>query len=212
MPEDVLRHRSEHEPLDPGEPMAAQDEQIGSHLLRFAENFLPDVDSFANVNRHVRGARCVGDEVGHLPFQGGAVHVGQRHWRHVAAGSKRRRSCIHHRDLPEHVQHGDLRLVPACDRQRMLQGQVVLANFANAQGLRNETGTAWSETADSGQALLGVPGVGSFGALAASTLEGSNVDLTQQLVNLMEGQRNYQANSKVLTTNKELTQVLFNAI
>ena len=96
--------------------------------------------------------------------------------------------------------------------QRMLQGQVVLANFANAQGLRNETGTAWSETADSGQALLGVPGVGSFGALAASTLEGSNVDLTQQLVNLMEGQRNYQANSKVLTTNKELTQVLFNAI
>lgn len=96
--------------------------------------------------------------------------------------------------------------------QRMLQGQVVLANFVNAQGLRNENGTAWSETAESGAALLGVPGVGSFGALSAGTLESSNVDLTQQLVSLMEGQRNYQANSKVLTTNKELTQVLFNAI
>lgn len=96
--------------------------------------------------------------------------------------------------------------------QRMLQGQVVLANFANAQGLRNENGTAWTETDSSGAALLGVPGVGSFGALSAGTLEGSNVDLTQQLVSLMEGQRNYQANSKVLTTNKELTQVLFNAI
>ncbi|VXC27002.1 Flagellar hook protein FlgE [Pseudomonas sp. 8AS] len=96
--------------------------------------------------------------------------------------------------------------------QRMLQGQVVLANFINAQGLRNENGTAWSETGESGQPLYGVAGVGSFGNLAAGTLENSNVDLTQQLVSLMEGQRNYQANTKVLTTNKELIQVLFGAI
>ena len=49
-------------------------------------------------------------------------------------------------------------------------------------------------------------------ALASGALESSNVDLTQQLVGLMEGQRNYQANTKVLSTNKELTQVLFGAI
>lgn len=96
--------------------------------------------------------------------------------------------------------------------QRMLQGQVALATFANAGGLKNISGTAWVETAESGAALIGVPGVGPFGALVAGSLENSNVDLTQQLVGLMEGQRNYQANTKVLTTNKELTQVLFGAI
>lgn len=96
--------------------------------------------------------------------------------------------------------------------QRMLQGQVALATFANAGGLKNISGTAWVESADSGAALIGVPGVGPFGVLVAGSLENSNVDLTQQLVGLMEGQRNYQANTKVLTTNKELTQVLFGAI
>lgn len=96
--------------------------------------------------------------------------------------------------------------------ERMLQGQVALASFANAGGLRNESGTAWSETAESGAALIGVPGVGFLGELSAGALESSNVDLTQQLVGLMESQRNYQANTKVLSTDKELTQVLFGAI
>ncbi|WP_434457192.1 flagellar basal body protein FlgE [Stutzerimonas urumqiensis] len=96
--------------------------------------------------------------------------------------------------------------------QRLVQGQVVLANFVNPEGLKNISGTAWTETADSGAPLLGAPGIGQFGTLAAGALEGSNVDLTQQLVGLMEGQRNYQANTTVISTNKELTQTLFNAI
>ena len=96
--------------------------------------------------------------------------------------------------------------------QRLLQGQVVLATFVNAEGLKNISGTAWTETADSGAAMLGAPGLGQYGTLASGALESSNVDITQQLVGLMEGQRNYQANTKVISTNKELTQVLFNAI
>jgi len=96
--------------------------------------------------------------------------------------------------------------------ERLLQGQVVLATFANAEGLKNISGTAWTETAASGAAMLGAPGVGQYGNLASGALESSNVDLTQQLVGLMEGQRNYQANTKVISTNKELTQVLFNAL
>ena len=94
----------------------------------------------------------------------------------------------------------------------MLQGQVVLANFANPNGLKNENNTRWSATGESGNPLIGAPGTGLFGDLTAGALESSNVDMTQQLVGLMEGQRNYQANSKVLSTNKELTQVLFNSI
>ena len=70
----------------------------------------------------------------------------------------------------------------------------------------------WSATGESGNPLIGAPGTGLFGDLTAGALESSNVDMTQQLVGLMEGQRNYQANSKVLSTNKELTQVLFNSI
>ena len=96
--------------------------------------------------------------------------------------------------------------------ERLLQGQVVLATFVNAEGLKNISGTAWTETADSGAAMLGSPGIGQYGSLASGALESSNVDLTQQLVGLMEGQRNYQANTQVISTNKELTQVLFNAI
>ncbi|WP_330208546.1 flagellar hook protein FlgE [Pseudomonas sp. Z13] len=96
--------------------------------------------------------------------------------------------------------------------ERLLQGQVLLANFANAEGLKNVSGTAWTETSNSGAALIGAPGVGQFGSVITGALEGSNVDLTAQLVTLMEGQRNYQANTKVLTTDKELNQVLFSAI
>ncbi|WP_420902064.1 flagellar hook-basal body complex protein [Pseudomonas psychrophila] len=96
--------------------------------------------------------------------------------------------------------------------ERMLQGQVVLANFINPNGLKNENATRWSATGESGNPLIGTPGTGLFGDLTAGALENSNVDMTQQLVGLMEGQRNYQANSKVLSTNKELTQVLFNSI
>jgi flagellar hook protein FlgE len=96
--------------------------------------------------------------------------------------------------------------------QRQLQGQVALATFASLDGLRNVNGTAWVQTAESGEPLIGVPGVGAFGDLSAGALENSNVDLTQQLVALMESQRNYQANTKVLSTDKELTQVLFSAI
>ncbi len=96
--------------------------------------------------------------------------------------------------------------------ERLLQGQVVLATFANAEGLKNISGTAWTETAASGAAMLGAPGVGQYGNLASGALESSNVDLTQQLVGLMEGQRNYQANTQVISTNKELTQVLFSAL
>lgn len=96
--------------------------------------------------------------------------------------------------------------------QRLLQGQVVMASFTNPGGLADQNGTSWSETSASGAALLGTPGSGQFGALTTRALEGSNVDLTRELVGLMEGQRNYQANTKVVSTNKELIQALFAAV
>ncbi len=98
------------------------------------------------------------------------------------------------------------------NNQRLLQGQVVLASFANPEGLSKTSGTAWVETASSGKPLLMAPGLGPLGLINAGRLENSNVDLTAELVQLMEGQRNYQANTTVLSTTKELTQALFAAI
>lgn len=92
-----------------------------------------------------------------------------------------------------------------------LQGQVVLANFANPQGLAQANGTTWTQTFASGNANIGSAGSGSLGAIVPGAYEGSNVDLTGELVNLMTSQRNYQANAKTLSTSDQLTQVLFNS-
>ncbi len=96
--------------------------------------------------------------------------------------------------------------------QSQLQGQVVLADFASPQGLTQVSGTGWTQSFSSGEALYGTAGVGTFGSIASGALEGSNVDLTESLVNLMTAQRNYQANTKTITTSNDLTQALFNAV
>ncbi|GKX50179.1 flagellar hook protein FlgE [Budvicia aquatica] len=96
--------------------------------------------------------------------------------------------------------------------ERMLQGQLVLANFTNANGLAPKDGTSWSQTSSSGNPIIGTPGSGLLGSVQSYALEGSNVDLTAELVNLMTAQRNYQANTKVISTNDSMMQSLFQAI
>lgn len=96
--------------------------------------------------------------------------------------------------------------------QSNVQGKLLLANFTNPEGLRAVSGTAWVATDESGTALKGEPGVGQRGSIYAAALENSNVDLTEELVNLMQGQRNYQANTKVISTQKDLDQILFSAM
>ncbi|WP_419571399.1 flagellar hook-basal body complex protein [Rheinheimera sp.] len=93
-----------------------------------------------------------------------------------------------------------------------LQGQVVLANFANPQGLESANNTTWYASEKSGAALLGVPSEGSFGAVLAGAYTGSNVDISKQLVDLMSFQQSYQANAKTISTADEMMQVLFNAV
>lgn len=96
--------------------------------------------------------------------------------------------------------------------ERLLQGQVILATFANPNGLSSQNGTTWTQTASSGSPLTGTPGTGLLGALTSNTLEGSNVDLTSELVGLMTAQRNYQANTKVISTNDSMMTALFQAV
>lgn len=88
--------------------------------------------------------------------------------------------------------------------------QVALADFANAQGLSPNGNTSWTETSDSGVPLIGQPGTASLGLIESGALEDSNVDLSEQLVNLIIAQRNFQANSKTIETADSVTQTILN--
>jgi len=87
-------------------------------------------------------------------------------------------------------------------------GVVAVATFENQAGLQPSGDTEWAATLDSGDAILNPPGTGLNGTLRSAALEASNVDLSEELVKLIEGQRNYQANSKTLETLNAITQTI----
>jgi len=87
-------------------------------------------------------------------------------------------------------------------------GKLALADFPNNQGLANIGNTSWDETIDSGAVIAGEAGSGRFGLIQSGALEASNVDLTQQLVNLITAQRNFQANARSIETSNTLTQTI----
>lgn len=96
--------------------------------------------------------------------------------------------------------------------QKMLQGQIVMATFPNPDGLQSINNTAWTSNNKSGNALIGVPGAGMNGKVESFKTESSNVDMTGELVGLMSAQRNYQANTKVISTNDQMMNALFQAL
>jgi flagellar hook protein FlgE len=94
--------------------------------------------------------------------------------------------------------------------QTASQGQVMLANFGNPQGLQPMGNTLWVETTDSGPPLVGAPGTAALGLVQSGALEESNVDLAQELVDMIVAQRNFQANAQVIRTEDEVTQTIIN--
>ncbi len=94
--------------------------------------------------------------------------------------------------------------------QTFAQGQVVLANFTNPNGLQSLGNNQWAETSVSGPSLVGAPNTANLGVLQASSIEESNVDLTGELVNLITQQRNYQANAQSIKTQDQVMQTLVN--
>ncbi|CAG9253791.1 flagellar hook protein FlgE [Paraburkholderia unamae] len=92
--------------------------------------------------------------------------------------------------------------------QTMALGQIVLANFNNPNGLLNLGGNQFQQTAASGVAQVSTPGSTNHGTLTGGALEASNVDLTNQLVDLITAQRNYQANAQTIKTQQTVDQTL----
>jgi len=89
-------------------------------------------------------------------------------------------------------------------------GQIAIASFANVQGLQQLGNTQWAETFASGQALRGQAGNSGFGLVQSGALEGANVDVTEQLVNMITAQRNFQANAQMISTADSITQTIIN--
>ncbi len=94
--------------------------------------------------------------------------------------------------------------------EAQILGQVALANFNNIEGLKPVGNTMWAQTFDTGEAVIGAPGSSSLGAINAGALEESNVDLSEELVNLIIAQRNYQAHAKTIETANATTQTIIN--
>ena len=89
-------------------------------------------------------------------------------------------------------------------------GQFVLANFANVDGLIPLGNNAWAESAASGSPQVGTPNTGQWGQLRSSSVEASNVDLTEELVDMITAQRVYQANAQTIKTQDSVLQTLVN--
>ncbi|WP_442764473.1 flagellar hook-basal body complex protein [Sulfurospirillum cavolei] len=86
--------------------------------------------------------------------------------------------------------------------------QVSMAKFTNNEGLESDGGNTFIQTSNSGDPVIGQASVGGRGAVQASSLEMSNVDLSRSLTQLIVIQRGYQANSKTITTSDEMLNTL----
>ncbi|WP_205438420.1 flagellar hook protein FlgE [Edwardsiella tarda] len=96
------------------------------------------------------------------------------------------------------------------NQQKQLLGQIVMANFAAPEGLVSEGNNVWSESAKSGQPIVGTSGTSGLGSLTSGAVEASNVDLSKQLVDMIVAQRNYQSNAQTIKTQDQILQTLVN--
>ena len=87
-------------------------------------------------------------------------------------------------------------------------GRVALVRVPNEQGLDKKGGTQWDSTTMSGDKIWGESNKGSFGTISNGSLEQSNIDMTQELVDLISAQRNFQANSRSLEVHNQTQQTI----
>lgn len=85
-------------------------------------------------------------------------------------------------------------------------GNLTLADFSNPAGLEAQGGNLFRETAASGAPVQGEAGQGGFGTLIQGAIEGSNVNVVEEMVNMIETQRAYEMNSKVISTVDQMLQ------
>ncbi len=88
--------------------------------------------------------------------------------------------------------------------QRRALFQVPLANVANPDQMRSVDGNAYVATRDSGAVSIGNPMLNGLGSINSGALEGSNVDIAEELTDLIQTQRAYSSSAKIITTSDEM--------
>lgn len=94
--------------------------------------------------------------------------------------------------------------------QTQALGKVAVATFANLNGLKQTGDAHYTATGLSGEPILGEAGSSGVGTIRSGSLEMSNVDITEELVNLITAQRNFQANAKAIETDSTMTSTIIN--
>jgi flagellar basal-body rod protein FlgG len=89
-------------------------------------------------------------------------------------------------------------------------GQLTLSDFVNPAGLQAKGENLYAETGASGPAQSGAPGQGGVGTLVQGALEGSNVNVVEELVSMIEAQRAYETNAKAISTTDAMLGYLNN--
>lgn len=92
--------------------------------------------------------------------------------------------------------------------QNVALGRVAMVRVSNQQGLSQAGNTQWQVTQQSGNAVWGEAMQGAFGKIKSGTIEQSNIDMTQELVDLITAQRNFQANSRSLEVGNSMQQTI----
>lgn len=86
-------------------------------------------------------------------------------------------------------------------------GQIQLVRFVNPQGLKAIGNNLFQQTGASGEPIQSVPGTDGTGTLIQSTLEMSNVQIVDEMVDMIVSQRAYESNSKAITTSDAMLEV-----
>jgi len=107
-------------------------------------------------------------------------------------------------------QDGTVSVVSGTNTTPSQVGNIQLADFVNPAGLQPEGNNLFTETAASGSPSTGTPGLTGLGNLESGAVETSNVNVVEELVNMIETQRAYEMNSKVISTTDQMLQYVNN--
>jgi flagellar basal-body rod protein FlgG len=104
--------------------------------------------------------------------------------------------------------NGQVSVIVGNSREPQNIGQIQLVNFINPAGLKAQGKNVFVPTGASGLPQQGLPGQPSFGQIAGQQLEGSNVNIVDEMVNMITAQRSYETNSKVIQASDQMLQYM----
>lgn len=103
---------------------------------------------------------------------------------------------------------GQVQVLVGGSREPQNIGQIQLVNFINPAGLKSQGKNVFVPSGASGLPQAGNPGQTGYGAIAGATLEGSNVNIVDEMVNMITAQRSYETNSKVIQASDQMLQYM----